>query len=321
MIAWKFGIEKAPDGSRVREIPVKYVWSSSVWISQDGTVFRRFYNAMLDRWTWQGPQPYIFDKSGRQGIYLLDVFTPLSKCIALAWLHRNPGSPARTKLESGLPPDAENLRWVEMGSNKEGGKYEDETWSDLKWMCGIKNCPSSYQISNRARLKAPTGEVTAGFYYADSMWAAVHECGLVDLLAAAGRKPKEKRLGLPERLGMDCIMTGHNFKDLSRDFGKAESTAWSYITRGAAVLDPADLQRMGPNLVSSDVWKALHDLQKRGDTRLGGSLKELLPVVEEMLEPRSDFILNKHKMSELRLARLCITSTCSSLDNCVDNCA
>ena len=111
-------------------------------------------------------------------------------------------------------------------------------------------------------------------------------------------------------------MTSHTPTDLSREAGVTLSTAWSYFTQAAPFLASSDLQRVGPNLVSRDVWHVLHELQSEKDARLGGSLKELLPVVEERLAKESDFHQNTYQLSELRFARLCIVGTCSSLGVC-----
>ena len=98
-------------------------------------------------------------------------------------------------------------------------------------------------------------------------------CGLVDLLEAANKNPKGASSLRPSiKLAVNCIVTGHTFKDLSRHAGVAHGTAWSYLTKAAPFVDPADFQRVGPNLVPRDVWKALHSLQSKGDERIGGPL-------------------------------------------------
>ena len=144
------------------------------------------------------------------------------------------------------------------------------------------------------------------------------DCGLVDLLEAANKNPKGASSLRPSiKLAVNCIVTGHTFKDLSRHAGVAHGTAWSYLTKAAPFVYPADFQRVGPNLVPRDVWKALHSLQSKGDERIGGPLKDLLPVVvERRLPPNSEFHSDPFKLSVLRFARLCIHSTCSSLHTC-----
>ena len=317
MIEWKYGLSKAPDDNRVRQIPTKHVWSSSLWISKDGVCWRRFFNPITQTWKREEkPHAYTFDKDGtRIGLLLLDQWTPLETCILLAWKHRLPGAPTRTVLEPGFPIHADHLSWTEPGTNDEGD-YSEEVFAPLKWRCGIRNCPESYQISRRGVLRSPTGAMTRGFYFADSMWAAVKNCGLVNLLQAAGIQPSVPRIRPYLRLAVDAIMTSHTPTDLSREAGVTLSTAWSYFTQAAPFLASSDLQRVGPNLVSRDVWHVLHELQSEKDARLGGSLKELLPVVEERLAKESDFHQNTYQLSELRFARLCIVGTCSSLGVC-----
>ena len=148
------------------------------------------------------------------------------------------------------------------------------------------------------------------------MWGGVKGSGLVDLLAASGFKPDTPNARPYIRLAMNCIVTGHTTKDLSKDAGVEMSTAWSYFSQSAPFLKPWDLQRVGPNLISRDVWSILHTLQSENNSSLGGTLKELLPIVESRLPSDSEFIKNPYKLSELRFGRLCIESTCSSLNVC-----
>ena len=319
LITWKYGLERAPDGNKVRQIPTRHVWSSSLWISRDAVAWRMYFNPISQKWNWSDkPQPYVLDHENetRLGLHLLDQWTPLSTAVCLAWKHRIPGSPTKTTIEPGFTVHTDHVQWVEPGTNKEVGFMEDEVWSPLKYRCGIRNCPQSYKISNRGRLKSPTGQVTAGFYFGDSMWAAVKGAGLVDLLVASGTKPNVHHIRPYMRLAMDCIMTGHTPTDLSKDAGVEISTAWSYFTQSAPFLKPWDLQRVGPNLISRDVWSILHLMQSENDSRLGGSLKDLLPVIEQRISPDSEFIKNQYKLSELRFARLCVEATCSSLHTC-----
>lgn len=318
MINWRLGLQRGPTGDRMREIPVRAVWSSSLWCSKDGTVYRRYYNPIKAQWHWsEKRQEYSINADGKLGLYILDQWIPLTTCIALAWMHRLPGSPTRTKLvDPNLPPHADNIQWVEMGTSEEAQEMKDEVWKPLRWRIGIINCPTSYQISSRGRLKSPQGDVTSGFYFNDSMYACCRGCGLVDLLAAAQIKPNTPHLRPYIKMAVDAILTGHTPKDLSRDAGVELSTAHSYFTQAAPFLSAPDLQRLGPNLVSRDLWAVLHQLQADKDIRLGGSLKELLPVIEEMLPADSEFKKNEYKLSELRFARLCIESTCSSLNIC-----
>lgn len=54
MITWRDGLEESPSGE-ARELMLPRVCSSSVWITRDGTAFRRFYNSQTKMWTWGEP--------------------------------------------------------------------------------------------------------------------------------------------------------------------------------------------------------------------------------------------------------------------------
>ena len=71
MIRWCDGVDTLPDGSPCRQIPQKHVWSSTVWCSADGLLWRRFYNPVTRRWRWEEETcaPTI-DEKGRVGYHL-----------------------------------------------------------------------------------------------------------------------------------------------------------------------------------------------------------------------------------------------------------
>ena len=48
MISWKPGVVKSPDGN-AREIVQLNVWTSSLWITKDGQMRRRFYKPVLEK--------------------------------------------------------------------------------------------------------------------------------------------------------------------------------------------------------------------------------------------------------------------------------
>ena len=96
MIDWADGEEIAPDGSVVREVPQRHVWTSSVWITQDGEAWRRYFNVVTKQWHWDAQQlPLVID--GDQEGVSLEWFTSTDRAIAMAWLHRHPESGAKVR--------------------------------------------------------------------------------------------------------------------------------------------------------------------------------------------------------------------------------
>ena len=74
-----------PDGA-ARQVPMRYVWSSSVWCTEDGTARRRYFNPVDGNgsWRWvEEPLPLTEDISGNAGCHL-DWFTTVERTIALA---------------------------------------------------------------------------------------------------------------------------------------------------------------------------------------------------------------------------------------------
>ena len=151
---WAEGVEKTPDGSRVRQVPQKYAWSTSTWCSEDGLVWKKHYNFVTARWRWED-QPLTPSEcpNGELGIYL-DGLLPLRRAIALAWKPRPRASTGRLEVEEGKPLVAKHLHWDGIELEKEPAAAQAESWSALRWRCGIVPVPKGYQISTAGRLKA-----------------------------------------------------------------------------------------------------------------------------------------------------------------------
>ena len=317
MIQWKTGLKKR-DAVLYRQLPTRYTWSSTLWIARDGTCRRRNFNAISKTWRWSAqPQKFlIHDESGRTGLQVENVWTPLNTCIALAWKHRAPGSLKRTTVIDGKLPISRNINWVEPGDNTESSKRrKDETWSPLSFRVGLYNCPETFQISSRGRLRSPAGKITSGYFYDDSMVASVGEV-LVDLLVASKLKPPNYDLPLHLSKAADCMLSGGSPRVFAKQTGLKLTTSWVYFTQVAYKMRTPDLHRVAPLLVPRDVWSALTTLQQQADPVLGGTLTDLLPAVEGQLNPRSRFLTNEHKFNILRLARLCVVSMCTDTKSC-----
>ena len=74
-----------PDGA-ARQVPMRYVWSRSVWCTEDGTARRRYFNPVDGNGSWRWvEEPLLLteDVSGNAGCHL-DWFTTVERTIALA---------------------------------------------------------------------------------------------------------------------------------------------------------------------------------------------------------------------------------------------
>lgn len=310
-------MDTLPNGSPCRQLPQKHVWSSTVWCSADGLLWRRFYNPVSKQWSW-ADEPYTItiDEGGTVG-YVLDWWMSADRCVALAWLHRAEGGSDRiqervtvqlvdgngsaaSEEERVMRVDA--IEWVDDGDAPEdGGTIPGEKWKPLRWSCGLIPCDARYRISNHGRLWSPhTRTITSGFFFDDERWGAVRGGSLVPLRAAAGLQAEE-RLQPRVRLSRDALMAGYGPSDLEAASGLELSTCWNYFTKASVHVPGKELRRRAPRIVPKELWGALERLKARGDEHLGGSLTDLIGVVQRMVPSR--VLESEHVMSQLRLAR------------------
>ena len=321
MIRWCDGVETLPNGSPCRQLPQKHVWTSTVWCSADGLLWRRFYNPVSKVWTW-ADEPYTLTLDEGKVGYILEWWMSADRCTALSWLHRAEGGSDRIQErvtvqlvdgDAASDPDEQGvvrvdaIEWVDGDEEPEdGGSIPGEKWKPLRWSCGLIPCDGRYKISSRARLWSPhTRTVTSGFWFDDDRWAAVRGGSLVPLRAAAGLQAAEERLQPRVRLARDALMAGYGPSDLEAASGLELSTCWNYFTKASMYVPGEDLRRRAQRLVPKELWVTLEKLRARADTRLGGSLTDLMEGIRRMVPFR--VLESEHVYSQLRLARMALT--------------
>ena len=310
MINWPPGQDVGPDGSPVREIPQRHVWASSVWITEDGIAWRRFFNLATKHWVWDD-RPLPITIEGNQDGITLEWFTSVDRAIAIAWLYRHPESTGHVHRRTCVhlvngresPPAPEprlqSLSWDRDEAPDNEPPPENESWRPLRWHVGAVQCDSKYNISSTGRLRSPSGHITRGFWYDGRRWAAVRNAGLVDLWTAAGIHQTE-RIQPAIRNATAALMAGNTPKELTQATGIAHTTAWSYLCRAAERVPGTDLRRLAPALVGRSLWNTLVSI--RTDPAVGDTLKTLMGALHaRRAAPEGEFIWER-----LRFARLCL---------------
>ena len=298
MIQWKDGVEYAPDGEMLREIVQPNVWTSSVWVSQSGASYRKYFNQVTKEWSPFEAMSIAVDQDTqtRIGINLPSGWISIETVIATGWLHRDPDSRGHVQL---FDPSSVHLRTIAWGDQErypEKGCFDGETWKRLKWDCGAVTCTGNYLISSHGRLKNPKGDITRGFAAKNSRWASVKGCGLVNLLQASHVLNAIKRV--PQRLydAFVSISNGVQAEEHAMRYSISTKLAWDYYNKAAPLLQN-EKRRLGKVLVPPTLWRLLEEMKR--DPLLGGKLLHLHPKVIRRLGTDISF-------EELRFARTCI---------------
>lgn len=312
MIRWAPGIATAPNGAPCRQLPEEHVWTTTRWVTKEGDVFRRRWDPLSKAWAWEddaaaaGAPLSMQQDSGRMGVYNPSGwFMSLETVIATAWRRRAEGSSARVRLLAGKPLHARYLRWRREEAEREQQEDEQERWRALKWTIGPVVCDPRYQISSRGRLRAPDGRVTRGLYFRGRRWAAVADCGLVDLGAASGTQSQSVP---PPRIrrALDAMATYHTPIDLAAQAGIKRTTAWAYYCEAVTWAKRAVVKRTWRRLVAPDLVKAIKKLLRQRDhVVFNAPLTELMAAVRQLLSPDSAFVTaaEEQAYAMLRFAR------------------
>ena len=307
---WREGIVQGPDGE-ARQIPRAFEWKDTLWVTRDGAVRRRFWDLVGQHWRWDD-EPLALtmeEPTGRMGVWLQPWFTTIEMCIGLAWLKRAEQSTAPIELEEGRPLEKRYLRWEDGGEPyiAEPTRIDGETWKDLRWRCGCVPVPEGYQLSSRARLRAPSGEITRGYAFGDTRLAAIRNAGLVDLQAAAGLR---RDIKVPPRIytTINALQTGHTPSEIAEALEIKEDAAWSYTYDAGKVMPTARLWNIARAIVSRDLLELLVDMRSHDDPLLDGRASDLMAEAEDSLDQDGDFLMSECRFGQIRFARMALAA-------------
>ena len=300
LLDWKDGVERSPGGN-ARQIPQRFVWSSSIWITKEGACYRKFYNPITEEWTWEEDMvEFIEDETGRLGLNL-PYFIPIDTLICMAWRSRVPYSQTKVYVREDRDAVANHLRWeeevIEEQEQETEESYRDEEWRPLAHKCGIVKCDSRYQLSNYGRLKNRHGEITRGFWCYGFWWAAVRNCGLLNITEACSRRKELQDHVLDTR---NMMMTGYTPEEHSLEKGVKETTSWAHFNKASQFIKGHELRKVAEALVDPDLWRVLLRMKRRENPILGGPLKELM---HKILEKIPEFEEEEYSYDQLRMAR------------------
>ena len=303
MLKWQDGIEMCP-GGKAREVPQRWLWANSLWVTREGECYRKHYNGITHRWKWDREMLELVEEesTGRVGLHIPH-FVEINVIICMAWRRRVPHSPTFVHVIPGKDPVAKYLRWEEE-EKEEDSRYAGEVWQSLKYKCGLVKCDTRYKISNHGRLKNPEGDVTSGHSCWGYMWGAVKGCGLVNLTQAVS-----KEIIIPEHiLDATHMMMGDKYSpyEHSLEKGVQEQTSWQYFNKAAQFIEPkSDLRHVVQTLVDRNLWGVLIRMKARRDPVMGGPLK---PLMGEVVDEYPEFAHDPFAYDQLRLARLSLLS-------------
>lgn len=257
---------------------------------------------MTQMWCWDEKVSLAMDEQGRQGLNLPH-FVPLPQLIAMAWRRRRCGTPTRlfnTRDDRG--PHATYVRWEEEEED-DTGRIRDETWRNLSGKIGLVPMDRSrYQISSHGRLKNPQGQITRGHWWDGRYWAAIKDCGLLDLTSAS---KKRKEVCVPPSVAeaIDALSCAVHPSEFAAQRRVRVKSGWSYFTKAALHIRPSDLRTSCREIISPDLWDLLSGMHSDGKKVLGERLTDLLAVVEEEMP---GFSKSRYSFEQLRLARMAI---------------
>lgn len=230
------------DGIWMRPIPLRRAsWASVPWISEDGVLRIRWYNARLALWVWESrPRTPVLDKTGRVGHRLHKQFRTIAQLIALAWLPRTHPMRRMRTVELVAPSNglvAYNLRYIDADEEETATSSDDdddEEWLDLECKVGIVPCSGmNVSISNRGRVRVHRTIIPTAGGIGDCfcILPSVPPIPISRVTAALFSSRPVRGDKPPPRIRqvVTLLREGANGQTLQKRLRIKPSTAWSYV--------------------------------------------------------------------------------------------
>ena len=319
LIKWPDGLERVA-GHKLRQYPQKHVWSSTLWSSRRGELFRRYFNPVDRTFSWSDPlELAVQECTGRMGLHITARFVPIETIICSAWRSRANDSYAKVRrVGPRREITAKHLRWSQEEEHDEAEIHDaqvidGEVWRKMTGKCGVISCKDlGYEISNKGRLRNPDGNITRGFIFANSRWAAIKGGGLVDLHVVAGISDAPQPYPPCVKDALYALMSGHTPEEVQTVTSATVKSIWSYFSRAVEFADPSDLKLVWTLLVPKDLSSVLKRLKRAANPSIGGPLTDLHQVVSQRLPLESATHDDLFLWEKLRFARGCVIATMQS---------
>lgn len=323
------GAHEDCNGNWLCQIPPSLpFWARTLWIDEQGTVFRsRTFNPHTNSWAWGPVKSTSIDSRGRQGFWIEKRFCTVAQAIALAWIPRETPQkrlhPVVFKTGSALV--AHNLQWkdeayadddddIELDSGSDEGSPCTK-WYPLRLQVGLVRCESDdHFISETGLLRTPYG-IERGTYARAQRVAVIPSIGMIPLKMVADLMFKGKRPVPPAhiRRAIRALQKQQPMTKISSALGVKESTAWAYTHCAARHMSSKSAKRLIEQLLPAELVEAMRRLVVDvPDVVLGAPLRDVVILVTRLMAADLQWKSDKHRYSKVCSMRCILQRECVS---------
>ena len=306
-------VQEDPNNTPMRQIPiVNENWSSSLWISENGIIRRRFFNIFNNTWNWSHEINPIINDDGDVLISVANRKISLEHAVASAWLP-NTKNRKHVKYRNESNIDIlSNVYWTDESSDEvELMETDDEKWVKLKYsnFTCVPKCEYSYWISSHGRVKNTIGEVTCGTYINNCEVLCLDNGVVINIKESQKKsfgkkcmpntpKPRIKKM-------IEVLTKKLALQEYSDQSGLQMSTIWTYVYDAIRFMSLDQAKIVVKHYVSTSAWNAIHTIFEYEHEHIFSlPSKEYMKAIDSILCDDPNWKCNPHRYAEVRILKL-----------------
>lgn len=282
-------VEDDDDYVAFRQIPIENNYFSSLWISETGTVKRRYFNVFTKKWSWGNIlQPHINDE-GKLLINIGRGQITLDSAISSAWFQN----------ENSMSYDSDSSDECELEDNT-------EYWKKIN---------NEIEISSLGNFRNKKGEVCKPTYFKNKRMICLPGLGAINVDSKVnsyfnGIKPLYK---LPKRsLSLLSWLRDKKTIETYAELQKLKiSTIWSYVYDIFVEIDVDECQQISDDIISDCSKNAMFEIFKHEKEHIFSlPAKVYIKEIDELLKNDQNWNAHKYKYEEIRILKLLCQKLC-----------
>ena len=272
------------DGVAYRQIPYERQNFSSLWVSEMGTVKRRYFNVFTNQWSWGKLLPSHLNNNG-------EIFV-------------------NTGMGQLRVKDAIMSAWKQSDENSSSDSYDlDEI--DEKWV----QMNNDISVSSMGKFKNGKGEIYEGTVFKSKKMICLPEIGAVDVDKTIDYHFSHivQKLKLPKRLSLlhEFLRFDQNLEKYATDRNLKLTTVYSYGYELFQYITLSECQTIADKLISDISKEAMFKVFYEGKENIFSQpAKIYMKTIDEILHDVAEWKDTQMKYEEIRILKSLCQKMC-----------
>ena len=306
------------DGIPMRQIPIGQNFSSSLWVSEDGIVRRRYFNSFNKTWSWgELLKTHLDENTGSCYMNIGKRKIGIKRIIAISWVlnSKNRMHPRLIKDDDGSV--ASNIFWSDSESDEEYVLEEDNNREEWKSFCptDTTNFPQTdnVEISSLGRFRNIFGEVTEGTFVSNKKVVCLSNRTVnVQNMVDQHFHGKQVKTEIPSRIKklLVALREDKSIEEYAKSQGLYVSTVWSYMYDVFLAIDVEEAMSIAKKIISTSAFTGIYRVfENEKEDIFSTNAKTYMQEIDRLLVSDPEWRCNPNRYIEIRLLKLLCQKT------------